>query len=85
MSAQTKESTLISIRVSNELNELIELACALKGSSKSDLVRDLVMDGLRRLADADEVQKLLEDRKRQLAEELAQAEEISAQMRDIMS
>ena len=47
---------------------MLDLAATLRGQSKSDVVRDLLFDGLKRMADPKEVQKLLEEEERKLNE-----------------
>ena len=68
MPAPVKESALVSIRCSAELNDRLDLAATMRGQSKSDVVRDLLFDGLKRMADPKEVQKLLEEEERKLNE-----------------
>lgn len=81
MPAPAKESALVSIRCSAELNELLDIASNMRGESKSDLIRELLIDGLKRLAEPEEVDRLLAEKERELAAQRAWATKASDQMR----
>lgn len=75
-----KEYTPISIRLPQPLNESLELACSAYGRSKSDLIRQLLAEGLIRLGDPKKVELEIEREQKELdkrrAEQLELAEAI---------
>ena len=48
ISDQTGESPMLRVRISKEMDMALKLLCEEKNTSKSDLVRELLVDGIQR-------------------------------------
>lgn len=68
MAAPSTKENALALRLSRELADSLELAAIVTGRSKSDLARELITQGLLRLAEPEELDKLISAQTKQITD-----------------